>query len=64
MEPSAELERGGLLDSALRKVTRATGKTLDVLRDCVQNGDFASIRAFAQAATEARRSIALIARGH
>lgn len=62
LEPSAELERGGLLESALRKVTRATGTTLDVLRKYVKAGDVSSIRAFAQAATEARRSIAKIAR--
>lgn len=57
-----DLERGGLLDSALRKVTRATGTSLDVLHRYVEMGDVASIRAFAQAATEARRSIAKIAR--
>lgn len=61
-EPSAELERGGLLDSVIGRVTRATGTTLDVLHRYVERGDVASIRAFAQAATEARRSIARIAR--
>lgn len=62
VRPSEELEPGGLLDSALRKVTRATGTTLDVLHKYVERGDVASVRAFAQAATEARRSIARIAR--
>lgn len=61
---SADLERGGLLDSALGKVSRATGATVDVLRQHVENGDVASIRAFAQAATEARRSIAKLVRRH
>ena len=60
--PSADLERGGLLDSVLRKVTRATGTTLDVLHKYVEKGDVASIRAFAQAATDARRNIVRIAR--
>lgn len=62
VESSADLERGGLLDSALRKVIRATGTTVEVLRQYIEKGDVASIRAFAQAATEAPRSIARIVR--
>lgn len=64
LEPSAHPERGGLLDTAIERVTRATGASLEALRRHVEEGDVASIRAFAQAATEARRSIVKIARRH
>lgn len=58
----ADIERDGLLDLALRKVTRATGASVEKLRRSVASGDFATMRAFVQATTEAKRHIAKVAR--
>ncbi len=62
LEGSTDLEKGGLLDAALRKIRVATGVDCAALHSYVEKGDFATIRAFAQAATQARRSVAKLAR--
>jgi len=62
MQDSDELERGGLLETALYKIRRATGATFQQLRGYVRDKDFASVRAFVQAALGTGRNLKRIAK--
>lgn len=58
LEPAEEIERGGLLHSALARVEKATNATLERLRKLVADGELSSLRTFAQAAVGTRRAVA------
>jgi hypothetical protein len=58
LDAGEEIERGGLLHSALARVAKATNATQETLRKFVVDGELSSLRTFAQAAVGARRAVA------
>lgn len=58
LDAGEEIERGGLLHSALARVAKATNATQEALRKFVVDGELSSLRTFAQAAVGARRAVA------
>jgi hypothetical protein len=58
LDAGEEIERGGLLHSALGRVGKATNATQETLRKLVVDGELSSLRSFAQAAVGARRAVA------
>jgi hypothetical protein len=55
---SEQIERGGLLHSALARVEKATNATRNSLRRLVADGELSSLRTFAQATVGMRRALA------
>lgn len=55
-----EVERGGLLHSALTRVARETNVTQETLRKFAVDGELSSLRTFAQATVGARRALAKV----
>jgi hypothetical protein len=58
LDAGEEIERGGLLHSALARVAVATNATQETLQKFVADGELSSLRTFAQAAVGARRAVA------
>lgn len=63
LEDHEEIEKGGLLQSVLAKVEKATNATKDTLCKLVAAGELSSLRTFAQAAVGTRRAVVRLAKG-
>lgn len=63
LEDHEEIERGGLLQSVLARVEKATNATKEALCKFVAAGELASLRAFAQAAVGTRRVVLRLRKG-
>jgi hypothetical protein len=53
-----DIERGGLLHSAVVRVVKATNTTVETLRKFVEEGELSKLRTFAQATVGARQDVA------
>lgn len=58
LESAEEIEKGGLLDSALARVKKATGANHEALLKVKNRDGLSGLRAYAQAAVEARKELA------
>jgi hypothetical protein len=58
LDAGEEIEKGGLLHSALARVVKATNTTVETLRKLAEEGELSKLRTFAQATVGARRAVA------